>query len=362
MNYRRAQLLSPTDLGEAGTKTIDIDVSKPISRIDIRFQTTKSAAEGMNAPAPANISRIQLVEGSTPLHSLTGYENQALAYYNRPGRAMEHGQHIGNLSETDLYVIDFGRWLWDELLAFDPTRFVNPQLKITWDEDVADTGVTANEMAVWAHIFDEKTVSPMGFLSALEHFDYTLGKANSYETIELPEDRPYRQILVRAYQDAYDPWYSIDEARFDEGTLDRIPWEYTNLEDYYRRMKAVWHPVITPLEVNLTTTGPRINYVPQTDYWASVALIGVGATNEAYLQGASMRGGKANIIGSADGQMIGHAFGYLPWHCYQFPMGLENVIEDWYDPAGKKPRLRLRASTGGEDSTGQVVIEELRRY
>lgn len=360
MNYRQAQLLAPEDVGASGTKVIDVDIKNPISRIDIKFKTTK-ASEGMSAPGPANISKIELVDGSTPLHSLSGYENQALAYYNRPDRCMEHGQHTSTLSEVDLYVIDFGRWLWDPELAFMVEKFVNPQLKITFDEDVSDTSVTANELEVWASIFDEKQVSPIGFLSALEHFSYTLGSDNSFETIAMPEDHPYRQILVRAYLDAYEPWYSIDEARFDEGTLDRIPWDFTNLEEYYRRMKAVTPAIRTNCQVNLTAAA-RNFYFPQTDYWANVVLMGVSADVAPYVNAASMRGGKAALISGSAGQMIGVASGYLPWHCYQFPMGIQHEIADWYNPAGKKPRLRLRASTGATSSTGQVVIEELYRY
>lgn len=360
MNYRKALLLSPEDLGASGTKVINIDIDKPISRIDIKFKTTK-VLEYMTAPGPANITKIELVDGSKPLHSLNGYENQALAYYSRGKIAMEHGQHIATLSEVDMYAIDFGRWLWDPTLAFLPQRFTNPQLKITYDEDVADTSVTVNECEVLASIFDEKEISPIGFLSALEHYDYTCGAADSYETISLPEDHPYRQILLRAYQDAYEPWYQIDEVRFDEGTLDRIPFDYTNLETYYRMMKGVWPMIQTPLAVNLTTSG-RVIYVPQTDYWASLSLVGVSATNEAYINAASMRGGKADLIGSGNGQMIGEARGYLPWHTFQFPMGDLNDIDDWYQPAGKKPRLRMRASTGATSGKGEVVIEELYRY
>lgn len=353
-------LLSGEDVGASGTKVINIDIAKPISEIMIKFKTTK-ASEGMSAPGPANISKIELVDGSTPLHSLSGYENQALAYYSRPGIVMEHGQHTSTLSEVDLYLIAFGRELWDEELAFDPTKFSNPQLKITYDEDVSDTSVTANELEVWAHIFDEKTISPIGFLSALEQYNYTCGADNSYEEINLPEDRPYRQILVRAYQDAYEPWYNIDEARFDENTQDKIPFEFTNLEEYYRIMKAYWPKINTNCQVNLTTSA-RNFYFPQTDYWANVILMGVAADVAPYVNAASMRGGKAALIAGSAGQMIGQASGYLPWHCYQFPMGKPMDIEDWYDPAGKKPRLRLRASTGATSATGQVVIEELRKY
>lgn len=360
MNYRTALLLSPEDVGASGTKVIDINVDKPISRIDITFKTTK-ASQGMSAGSPANITKIELVDGSKVLHSLNGYENQALGYYSRPGVIMDHGQHISTLSEFDTYSIDFGRWLWDEILAFLPDRFANPQLKITFDEDVSDTSVTTNEMEVLAHIFDEKEISPLGFLSALEHYAYTCGADNSFETITMPEDRPYRQILVRAFQQGYEPWYNIDEARFDEGTLDRIPFEYTNLENYYRRMKSVW-PMIVQQVTLISAAAGTIFYIPQTDYYANGAFIGLGGTTEVYNTNASSRGGYLKLTGSGEINIAGITYGYLPWHCYQFPMGQKNLIDDWYNPAGKKPRLRLRASTGATSATGAVVIEELFRY
>lgn|SRR3990167_1913625 len=360
MKYREALILPSEDLGGAGTKTIDIDVDRPISRLELTFKTTK-ASQGMSAPAPANIPKIELVDGSKVLHSLTGYENQALAYYNRRGVVMDHGQHISTLSEVDIYTLDFGRWLWDELLAFDAKRFANPQLKVTWDEDVSDTSVTANALEIIAHIFDEKIVMPIGFLAAKEHHAYTCGSENSYEHIALPEDRPIRQILVRAHRDGYEPWTTIDEARLDEGTLQRIPWEHTDLEMFYRRMKSHW-PLIVQQFAFIADTGVLTFYVPMSDYYSGAVGIGLGATTEIWHSNASSKGGKLVIDASANTNALGLAFGYLPWHCYQFPMGKKDDIEDWYDPGGKKPRLRLRAGSNGANGTGQVVLEELYKY
>ncbi|GAH63871.1 unnamed protein product, partial [marine sediment metagenome] len=36
--------------------------------------------------------------------------------------------------------------------------------------------------------------------------------------------------------------------------------------------------------------------------------------------------------------------------------------DDWYDPTGKKPRLRLHAAAIVATVTSQVVLEELYRY
>ncbi len=360
MNYRNAQILAAEDLGASGTKVIDIDIQKPISRITVRFKTTRAAIT-MAAPAPANISKIELVDGSRRLFSLTGYEAEALGYYNRPGSVFDHGQHINTQSEVDIYPIDFGRYLWDPLLALDPLKFANPQLRITYDEDVADTSVTSNECEVWADVFDDKTIAPVGFLSAIEHHSYTPGADGSYETISLPDDRPIRQMLVRAHYDGYEPWYQVDEARFDEGTLDKIAWEYTDLEYYYRRMKSVWKPIVLPLAGHAYATA-SVFYIPQSDYWASVNLTAVAATAEYYITGASAKGGKVSVIGSADTNFVGVAHGFLPWSTFQFGMGNPDDIDDWYDPTGKKPRLRLRAGAGATNGDVQVVLEELWKY
>lgn len=361
MNYRQAQLLYPQELTNgSGTKIVDVDIPKMVSRITIRFKTIKSLGY-MTEPGPANIPRIELVDGSRVLHSLTGYENQALAYYSRPGVSMEHGQHVPTLSEVDLYVLDFGRYLWDEMLAFDPTRFHNPQLKITFNEALADTSCEDNEMSVWADIFDEKVISPMGFLMPVEHYAYTPGASGSYEEISLPSDRPIRQILVRAHYDGHEPWYNISEARFDEGTLDKIPFEFLSLEDYYRRMKSVWPRIETLFMVGVDT-GTRVFYIPQSDFWANLQAIGVNVTNEIFENRASLAGGLVTLTGTADAQVIGEARGYLPWSTFQFPLGKQGIIEDWYDPIDKKPRLRLRAYTGAEDADVQVVLEELYKY
>lgn len=360
MKYRTATLLASEDVGPSGTKVIDVDVSKPISAIDLTFKTTK-ASQGQSAGSPANITRIELVDGAKRLASVTGYELQALAYYNHPGIVCDHGQHVSTLSEFDTYPLFFGRHMWDEVLALDPTRFRNPQLRVTYDEDVSDTSVSANAMEVTAHIFDEKEIAPMGFLSPIEHYDYTLGANNSFETIELPEDKPYRQMLVRAFQEGYEPWYSIDEARFDEGTLDKIAWDYTDLEAYYRRMKSYWPLIVQQVVLAPGAAGSNY-YLPCTDYNTGVSFLGMGGTTEAYLTNASGRGGYVALTVSVSVNITGVHYGYLPWHCYQFPMGMKDVIDDWYDPSGKKPRLRLRASTGATSSTGQVVLEELYKY
>jgi len=361
MNYRITTLLDAEDTGAAGTKTIDINTPEPISRIAIRYKTTKSK-NAMDAGPPGNIEKIELVDGSTVLHSLTGYENQALAYYSRRVPTMDHGQHLYDNSEEDLYGIDFGRKLWDPTLAFLPGQFRNPQLKITYNRDVADTGVSESEMEVFAYLFDEKQVSPIGFLSAIEHYSYTVGGDESYENIQLPIDYVIRQMLVRAHRDAYEPWNVVDEARLDENNLKRVPWSWDNLENYYRMMKGSWAQIHQTM-ILWADSDTTVIYGPATDYWAGLVMQGQSGNVVPYGDSTNFRGGKALLDAATDVQVTATLTGYLPWHCIQFPFGDPEDIVDWYDVRQlNQLRLRLRAAAGGGTDTAQVVLEQLRNY
>ena len=137
MNYRLAKLLSPEDLGTAGTKVIDINVSDVISRIDIIFRTKNGDTAFEDHPA-GNITKIEMVDGSDVLFSLSGREAQALNFYDRGRPADNHMTGSNGEYMRAIFGLDFGKYLFDPTLAFDPSKFINPQLKITWDEDVAN--------------------------------------------------------------------------------------------------------------------------------------------------------------------------------------------------------------------------------
>ena len=217
------------------------------------------------------------------------------------------------------------------------------------------------QLEVFADIFDEKVISPIGYLLATEHYDYTPGAGAGFEDISLPDDRPIRQMLVRAYRDKKEPWGVIDQARMDEGTLDMIPFDYTSMENYFRRMQAVWPCIHVPFQAALCAEAEGY-YIPQTEYYATISGITLGGAGAPHETTAAIAGGFASLIGTPGLTWNGQSKGYLPWHCWQFPLGKQGVIEDWYDPRGKKPRLRLHNPAGPGTDSVQLVLEELDRY
>jgi len=357
MNYRYATLLAQTEETADKVETIDLDINDVISRIDL-FYRYSASKHGMDTYGYADILKIEVVDGSDVLFSLSGGECQALNIYNRKVPTMQHGQHWEGNAEFQMFGLDFGRFLWDPELAFDPTRFTNPQLKVHIDFGTSDTGISTSYLTAKAHMFDDKKVSPRGFLMPKEHFSYTIGSDGSYEYVELPKDYPIRRMLIKAYASGYEPWYQIEAVRLDLDNEAKIPFDMA-VEEYHRMRKGV-DPLVMEHFIAQIAAGSIPYYITPTDYYCGV----YGTSSETvtpYYDGYP-RGGKVTLMGASGTQIFGEARGYLPNHCVNFPMGMENDIADWFNPMlVGKARLRLEAGTGAT-GTGAVVLEQFRPY
>jgi len=314
----------------------------------------------MDSYPHADITKIELLDGSEVLHSLNGGENQALCIYDRKVPTMQHGQHMMGNSQYSVFGIDFGRFLHDPDLAFDPTQFENPQLNITYNSALSDTGVTSGNLEVWAEMFDEKSVSPRGFLSAREIKDFSISAAAVYDYVDMPVDMVIRKILVQGYRSAYEPWYQVMQARLNEDGDKRVVFDW-DLEDYHRVMKSQG-PAIEEQLIALIGAATKTYYVTPTDYWMTMQ----GALRSTYGDvsfGGTNRGGSVAITcASGSGGVNCLAHGYLPNHVFEFPFGDQQDQADWYDVT-KLGSLQLRVKTGsGTSGNIRTIVQQVRTY
>jgi len=358
MNYRNTVVLAEKTLTSSGVETIPINVRDIVSRLTIMWQVLKSQ-HGMNSWAYSDITKIELVDGSDVLHSMDGAENMALCLYDRKCSTMKGEVWLSACNGISLYGIDFGRFLHDPELAFDPTKFTNPQLKISYNVALMDTGATYGYLSVWADCFDEKVVSPVGFLMSKEVWSAVKPTAG-YEAIDLPTDYPYRKMLVKAFKSAYEPYDLVDEVRMDEDNQKRILFDF-NLEDYFHIMKSQWTPIADRLYCVGGNSGNRAYYVTPSGYYNIVGgkIVGDGYWRTENLQ----RGGVFTPYTSTAAPFLQAIVeGYLPNHCVEFPFGDPMDIDDWYDVT-RVGTLNLRLHAGDTDLTDcGVVLQQLRRY
>ena len=362
MNYRLATILPEEALSPTagGTKLIPIRMKEPISRIEIKYAVTKSLQAMTDHPA-ADITKIELVDGSDVLHSLSGFENQALCMFDRKVPAMQEGVSLINVPQDSMYGIDFGRWLNDPQLAFDPNRFAMPQLKITYNSLLSDTGGTVPSLQVMAHVFDEKVINPIGFLMSKEHHSENApASATAHKYVELPIDYRYRRIMVRAFLVNYPPEHTISHVKIDEDNERRIPWD-VDVEDYCELSRARWEQIVDHMHIN-PGIATQYYFVTPSNYFAAIQGLCTSPTAH-YNVALGRTGGRVSITSDTITTILGEAMGWCPNHCFDFECGDPKDINDWYDVT-KVGDLRMKVSGGGAGITGtyQVVIQQLRRY
>jgi len=358
MNYRNYKFHSRETFSADATKVIDINIQDPISSIVLGFEFAKSGYVQTLHPV-ASVTKIEIVDGSDVLYSLDGYEAEALDWYNNGGQLRSNWNMQCTASTVSRYIgIHFGRYLWDPDYAFDPTKFTNPQLRVTLDLGVGCASETYIYMTAWANLFDQKSVTPKGFFMSKELKQWTMADS-THEYTDLPTDYPYEGIYVRAYLADTAPNSCVENIKISEDQDKRIPFDLGG-QDVLRCMLNEY-PAVSEELVVAPHTSARYAYVTCTERvqalmqpWAAAAA-DVGGT----CYGGD--GGKLAFIvksASPNGQIF--AKGYTPHCVYRLPCGIHSDPESYYDVRNIGS---LRADIeGAAAAQGFIFLQQLRPY
>lgn len=358
MNYRHAVLLSHESIATAGTKTLDITLKDLISRICIQVKATNNGSAPTAHPS-AIVSKIEVVDGSDVIFGLSGKELLALQFFSTKKTPFVINNYLDDVMNVATYEIFFGRWLYDPLLALDPTKFTNPQIKVTHNLASGGSSPDAATLEITADIFDQKAATPIGFLMAKENVSYTL-VASANEYIDLPTDYALRKLLIMSLSDDKQPWEQYNEVKLSEDNDKRIPFD-DKTSDLLKYMGNLFPRIHESIEgAALTTT--RDFYIMST-YEVELAGIAMGF-GASYLTSDYMYGGNVDIRGSAAANFKAVVQGSAPFGALCLPFGNQDDNEDWYNVMDLGSlRLTLKAgSSPGSSSTCEVLTEQLRTY
>lgn len=357
MNYRHAVIMSETDLGSTATKVIDDFGVDPISRITIAFRPVGGSNTAVAHPA-ASISKIELVDGSDVLFSLTGYQAQALniLHAKKPHPQVIHF-FTGGTPQVPFH-IDFGRYLWDEQLAFEPTRFKNPQLKITHDETAWDASCSSHGLSVHGHVFDQKKISPLGFVMSKEVKSY-VPTSDGYEYTDLPTDFPHRALFIQGFCLGGGLRGLVKEVRLDEDNDKRviIDGDVDLLRNY---LDEFWGDAIDTIIATIAATSTTLYCTPH-NHNTVVAMVD---QVDGDVGGKDLSGGRFWVEAEASGLGNITVRGKNPHGVMGVPFGRQDIIEDWFD-VSQVGKLRLRIQGGPNSSSAynnRIVCEQLRKY
>lgn len=358
MNYRLATLLAHESIATAGTKTIDLTLKDLLSRINIQIKATNSSNAPTAHPA-AIVSKIEIVDGSDVLFGLSGKELLAIMYYNTRQTPFVINNYHDDVMNVVNYEIYFGRMLFDPLLALDPTKFTNPQIKVTHNLANGGSAPDAATMEITADIFDGKAVTPEGFLMAKENVSYSLvNSANEY--IDLPTDYKLRKLVIMSHADDKQPWEQYNTIKLSEDNDRKIPID-DKTSDLLKYIEGTFPPLNEYIE-GLAATTTKDFYVMST-YEIQCVAMAMGWA-DSYMKSNYAYGGNIDIRGSAAATFKALVRGYAPFGALCLPFGLQNDPADWYDVSEiGNLRLTLKAGSSiGSGSTCEVITEQLRPY
>jgi len=362
MNYRLATVFAEKQFTADATEIIDINLADPISEMIVRFQVENGAEADPTGHPVRCIEKVELVDGSDVLFSLSGAEAHALDWYNHQlVRPNIMWYLTGLVCDCGLHM-SFGRFPMDPLLAFDPTKFRNPQLKITIDKDGGGMNTAGVTVSVFARTFDEKKIEPVGFLMNKEVKDYNIGDGLR-EYTDLPTDYPYRKLLLRSQTYGAGLEHTFDEIKLSEDNDKKVPLNH-KIEEILQAITAYGKPYREWILTNADTDGRYIFNTP--GYWPAFSATGwtpAVPSNQASVYEGD--GGRAIVYKTTDSQNIQIlCMGWCPHSTIEIPFGMQDVIEDWYDVT-KLGSLRLNMKCGAGRSTTetcQVFLQQLRKY
>jgi hypothetical protein len=359
MRYRHLELLGIKTISADQTEVIDLDLSDPISRITLDLRVKHGVGADSTGHPLESVTSIELVDGSEVLFGISGLCAQALDIYCAAQHPRGGWTHYLQTTVTDINVaLDFGRFLYDPLLALDPTKFRNLQLKVTHDISAGGMSPSECQMAIYAEVFDELSITPQGFLMTKEIKSYSASNGE-HEYTDLPTDYVYRKLLIQGLKRGSPPHWVLGNIKLSEDADKKVVFNdgFRNLifgigrENAFVRetwnaggvtSQRVYH--VTPsMEVHGVATG-----------WASAL-----ATLQADTYDGD--GGEFKVIAEGVGNIVFDVSGWAPHAVICLPFGNQQVIEDWYNVSAIG-NLKLDI-TGGQDTTvNKIFIQQLKPY
>ena len=367
MKYRNIELYYEQTLDDVGTKIIDLRTTDPLSAIRLDFKGTNGTTYNKDNRLNDVITKIELVDGSDQLLSLTLKEAQALEF-RRTGKMpfVRVGESNSGKHEEQCLLL-FGRYLWDPEYYMDLSKFRNPQLKITTNiAAIAAAGNTAFlsgslKVTVDLHTILEGAVAAKGFMMAKNIYGFTSGTSGD-EHIDMPIDYPYVGLLIRAYTSGNDVDENIEKLKLNCDAGNFIP-----IEKYVKDIYKSEEQDIGPAELhyylfrkNGETVTYDLNHDPIISLLPSVAGQMCGAAwswsgrSLIYLYDA------AGLAVTSEQLIQIIIKGSCPHSTIHLPFGLRNLPETYFDP--KKFGDIDLVLTQKAASAVSVILEQLRPY
>ena len=364
VKLRQPYLRRDYRLANAGTHIEEINIKDPIMDFMVKLEATNGATSNVENSIIDVLDSIQIVDGSDVLWALDSEEILANAFYH-----YKESQHLG-INETGgavqgtVFKIPLGIGRMHPEVAFDPTRFANPQLVIEWDiANIRAVGADAFadppllDLTIMADVIDEAPARPTGYLMTkqLTEFVTTVGE----HRVELPVDYPYRTMYIRIFKDEKCPEAYLDKVEHSVNEQKYRPFDIYDddwtdwLKEWYGlwHMNAIYYTAINATENRNPYLRGNIGASIMPD--AGFTLLTLDSLANCLLNWTGANAAAAELHAAVTGN--------LPFGTWAWPYGDSDEPEEWLKfEYTDKSRLIVTGQTA--DATAQVFLTQHRTY
>lgn len=316
------------------------------------------------------ISKVAVfVNGATVCKSLTGYQVQALAYYDQGVIPPGDWRNYASNTQFEYLLVNFGRYMGDPDFGLDLSKFANVELQITNTATSSDfTSLTVSVLGIYLRAAPSGQFK--GYLRTEEWRAWTT-VSDDTKYNDLPVEHLIRRILLQAIpdQDAnfvnetnmanlmddIDLGLDTGQIRVFKGGIDDLM-----RENYLDTGK----PVIVGGQVYQTadkgvdlSLGRSIMFVH-----GSVSKDGAASATLPSLTADELSGTITPETFEADSPINVLSVGFAPFYTAQFDFNLGWDVQNWLDPNARKTvKLDIHTRSGATYADGRnaIVLDRL---
>lgn len=321
------------------------------------------------------IDKIEIVaNGSTVVKSISGQCLQALMYWDQGVFSLDKIDNYGAATQRAVFLLNFGRKLFDSEMYLDLSRFSSVELRVTFG-GTSTHFASDPSISVMAYYLRGSGVPKVrGYLRTEEWRKWTT-VSDEWRYLDLPEELPLRRVLVQAEPkvDAnnlavakmYDVAYEIQlmlqtggntvfsgkvQDLMRDNILDIGAYALSGYNWYGAADKGVWNGlgyVHAIANAPMSQTGAAASTVPTVK-----GPVGDGPTTG--YESAETDNIYSNL-----------AIGMCPHNTLMFRFDQNSDPRTWLDPAAERVvNLNIHTRSGPEyaDGTIRVVLDRLVEY
>ena len=358
------------------TYKIDLPEHGNLSSLILRVSGDQLTGYGQGAHDWRIIDEISkiaiLANGATIIKSLTGYQVQALAFFDQGVLPPGSWRNYASNTQFEYLLINFGRWMGDTELGLDLSKYDNVELQITNTATAADfTSLSVSILGVYVR---DANVNQFKGCMRTEEWRAWTTVSDEWKYNDMPVEHRIRRILLQAIpdQDAdfnneTDMSNLMDDIDF---TLDtgQVRIYKGGLDDLMRQnYMQTGKPLIAGGQSYMladdgidTGVGRAITFVGST-----VSKDGAGSATIATLAADELSGTIKPETYEADSPINFLSVGMAPFYTALFDFDLGFDPDNWLDPNTRrtvKLDIHTRSGASYADGRNAIVLDRVVPY